>query len=44
VIGSLTLVAIDATGALIPLAAVIIIAGTSIARSIQSAAEGGRRD
>ncbi|AGA33950.1 major facilitator superfamily permease [Thioalkalivibrio nitratireducens DSM 14787] len=37
-IGSLTLIAIDATGALIPLAAVAIIAGTSIARSIQSAA------
>lgn len=32
VIASLTLVAIDATGALIPLAAAIIIAGTSIAR------------
>ncbi|HSM27690.1 MAG TPA: DUF6064 family protein [Thioalkalivibrio sp.] len=31
-IGSLTLMAIDATGALIPLVAVIIIAGTSIAR------------
>jgi hypothetical protein len=38
VIGSLTLIAIDATGALIPLTAVIIVAGTSIARSIQSAA------
>ncbi|AHE97668.1 DUF6064 family protein [Thioalkalivibrio paradoxus] len=37
-IGSLTLIAIDATGALIPLAAVAIIAGTSVARSIQSAA------
>lgn len=32
VIGSLTLMAIDATGALIPLAAAIIIAGTAIAR------------
>ena len=32
VIASLTLIAIDATGALIPLAAVIIIAGASIAR------------
>jgi hypothetical protein len=32
VIGALTLVAIDATGALIPLAAVIVIAGASIAR------------
>jgi hypothetical protein len=41
VIGSLTLIAIDATGALIPLAAVTIIAGTSIARSIQSAATKG---
>jgi hypothetical protein len=38
VIGSLTLIAIGASGALIPLAAVTIIAGTSIARSIQSAA------
>jgi len=36
VLGSLTLIAIDATGALIPLAAVIIIAGTSAARSIKS--------
>ena len=32
VIGSLTLIAIDASGALIPLAAAAIIAGTSIAR------------
>jgi hypothetical protein len=38
VIGSLTLIAIDATGALIPLAAVAIIAGTSVARSMKSAA------
>ncbi|AHE99947.1 hypothetical protein [Thioalkalivibrio paradoxus] len=38
VIGSLTLMAIDATGALIPLAAAAIIAVTSVARSIQSAA------
>jgi hypothetical protein len=45
VIGSLTLMAIGATGALIPLAAATIIAGTSIARSIQSAAKKrGRRD
>jgi hypothetical protein len=41
VIGSLTLIAIDATGALIPLAAAIIVAGTSIARSVQSAAKKG---
>jgi hypothetical protein len=41
VIGSLTLMAIDATGALVPLAAVIIIAGTSIARSIYSTAKKG---
>jgi hypothetical protein len=41
VIGSLTLIAIDATGALIPLAAATIVAGTSIARSIQSAAKKG---
>ncbi len=39
VIGSLTLIAMDATGALIPLAAVTIIAGTSVARSIKSAAK-----
>ncbi|MCG5501776.1 DUF6064 family protein [Ectothiorhodospira lacustris] len=39
VIGSLTLMAIDATGALIPLAAATIIAGTAIACSIQSAAQ-----
>ncbi|TVP76243.1 DUF6064 family protein [Thioalkalivibrio sp.] len=38
VIGSLTLIALDATGALIPLAAVTIIVGTSIAHSIKSAA------
>ena len=37
VIGALTLIAIDATGALIPLAAAAVIAGTSIARSIYSA-------
>lgn len=37
VIASLTLMAIDATGALIPLAAATIIAGTSLARSINSA-------
>lgn len=37
VIGSLTLIAIDATGALIPLAAATIIAGIAIARSIKSA-------
>jgi hypothetical protein len=41
VIGSLTLIAIDATGALIPLAAVIIIAGTWIARK---GTKRGRRD
>lgn len=38
VIGSLTLIAIDATGALILLAAVAIIAAASIARSIHSSA------
>ena len=38
VIGSLTLIAIDATGALIPLAAATVIAGTAIARSIKSVA------
>ena len=37
VIASLTLMAINATGALIPLAAATIIAGTSLARSINSA-------
>jgi hypothetical protein len=37
-IGSLTLIALDATGALIPLAAVTVIAGTAVARSIKSAA------
>jgi len=39
VIGSLTLIAIDATGALIPLATVTVIAGTAVARSIKSAAQ-----
>lgn len=38
VIGSLTLIALDATGALIPLAGVMIIAVTAAARSIRSAA------
>jgi len=38
VMGSLTLIAIDASGALIPLAAAAIIAGTALARSIHSAA------
>jgi len=37
VIGALTLMAIEASWALIPLAAVAIIAGSSIARSIYSA-------
>ncbi len=38
VIGSLSLMAMDSAGALIPLSAAILIAGTALARSIRSAA------
>ncbi len=41
VIGSLTLIAIDATGALIPAAAAAIITATSVGRSIRSAVRHG---